>query len=115
MSSVSALTDAAGVAALQRLDQRPVVMGRGNVALLVMDLGGGAHIGTGLQPQAFDDRDQHGRAGGAVDIEVEGVVEFRGVVRLVGIVAAERRIACDRQLPQLARSRRASDWARPAR
>ena len=88
MSSSQRLDGTALVAAFQRLDQRPVMMRAGHVAQLVMDLRRRAHIGTGLQPQAFDDRDQHGRPGRAIDVEMEGVIELGRPVRLVGVVAA---------------------------
>ncbi len=45
------------VAPLQRRDQRPVVMDRAGMAVLLVDAGGGADVGPGLQPEAFDDRD----------------------------------------------------------
>ena len=83
MSSVSARTAAGAVAALERLDQRPVVVHREPVTLLLVDACGGADVRPGLEPEALDDRDQHRRTRRLVDAEVEGVVELGGRLRLV--------------------------------
>src|SRR5690348_4410602 len=59
------------IAALQSLDQLPMVVDRQSVPGLVMGAGRQAHIRPGLQPQAFHDRSQHGGARRVIDIEVE--------------------------------------------
>ena len=61
------------VAARQGVDDLDMEVGAAAVAA-VEALGGHAQIGAELQPQAFDDRQQHRRAGLPVDREVKGAV-----------------------------------------
>ena len=77
-----------------------------------MQEGGGVHIGAGLQPQALDHRQQHLRARGAVDVIVEGVVQFGG---RCGCCPSLRRVkAASHSLRERAQPREvrlAADWA----
>ena len=77
------------VSPLQRFDQLPVMVHGRLAACSRVDMGGSPDIGAGLQPQALDDGHEHRRPCRAVDVEMEGVVEFRGGMRLVRIIARE--------------------------
>eukprot|EP00913_Durusdinium_trenchii_P031536 g29528.t1 len=64
------------IAMLQRLDQRPMMIGRRKASVLVVDVSRLADHGARLQPQTFNDRNEHGRTSRAVDVEMEALIKL---------------------------------------
>lgn len=81
------------ISSFQRVDQSPMMVGSRMPALLVVNVGGRADIGPRLQPEAFDDGNEHLRASSVIDVKMKLLIELGRLIADIGTVVFERPVA----------------------